>query len=96
MEGENVLHLRRLGEFIQPFKAGVDRGQILGFIEHAVVRVIGVAGNYLVHAAVVGVAQHHAALPRVQTLVALHRFGIKAVVGVQLHVDRAELHAVDF
>ena len=74
VEGEDVLHLRRLGEFVQPFEAGVDRGQVFGFIEHAVVRVIGVAGNHLVHAAVVGVAQHHAALPGVQTLVALYRF----------------------
>ena len=96
VEGEDVLHLRGLGEFIQPFEAGVDRGQIFGFVEHAVVRIIGVAGDHLVHAAVVGMAQHHAALPGVQAFVAFNRFRIKAVVGVQLQVDRAELHAVDF
>jgi cell division protein FtsW len=35
------------------------------------------------------VAQHHAALPGVQTLIALNGFRIKAVVGVQLQIDRA-------
>ncbi len=96
MEGQNVLHLCRLGELVQPFEAGVHRGQVLGFVEHAVVRVIRVAGNHLVHAAVVGVAQHHATLPGVGTLFGVDGFRVEAVVGVQFQVDRAELHAVNF
>ncbi|MNY78871.1 hypothetical protein D3C86_2192810 [compost metagenome] len=37
MEGEDVLHLGLLGELMQPFEAGVNRGQIFGFVEHTVV-----------------------------------------------------------
>ncbi|MNL83218.1 hypothetical protein D3C87_2107990 [compost metagenome] len=37
VEGQDVFHLCCLGEFIQPFEAGVYRGQVFGFVEHAVV-----------------------------------------------------------
>ncbi|MNE29767.1 hypothetical protein D3C80_1232580 [compost metagenome] len=74
VEGEDVLHLCCLGEFIQTFEARVYRGQVFGFVEHAVVRVIGITRDHFVHAAVVGVAQHHAALPGVQTFVAFDGF----------------------
>jgi len=41
-------------------------------------------------------AQHHAALPGVFTLVGIYRLRVKAVVGIQLKIQRADLHAVHF
>ncbi|CAM3595611.1 hypothetical protein KLGR536_22460 [Klebsiella grimontii] len=81
---------------MQPFKAGVDSGQVIGFVVDAVIRVIGVAQDHFIDAAVVGVAQHQPALPGVETLVAVHRFRIEAVVGVYLNVDRPGLDVVGF
>ncbi|SBH39500.1 Uncharacterised protein [Klebsiella pneumoniae] len=77
-------------------EAGVDRGQVVGFVVDAVIRVVGIAQDHLVYSAVVGVAQHQAALPRFETRVAVHRLRIKAVVGVHLDVDRPGLDVVGF
>ena len=89
MEGQQIFHLRLLGKLIVPLEAGVDGGQTVGFVVNAVIRVIGVAQDHFVDAAVVtvGVAQQQAALPGIKLRVVIHRFGIKAVVGVHLNVD---------
>ncbi len=73
MEGQQILDLRLLGELMAALEAGVDRGQVVGFVVDAVIRVVGVAQDHLVYPAVVGVAQHQPALPRFETRVAVHR-----------------------
>ncbi len=73
VEGQQVFDLRLLGELMAALEAGVDRGQVVGFVIDAVIRVVGVAQDHLVHPAVVGVAQHQAALPGFETRVAVHR-----------------------
>ncbi len=96
VEGQQIFHLRLLGELMAALEAGVDRGQVVGFVVDAVIRVVGVAQDHLVHPAVVGVAQHQAALPGFEARVAVHRLRVKAVVGVHLDVDRPGLDVVGF
>ena len=77
-------------------EAGVNRSQVVGFVIDAVVGVIRITGNHFIHAAVVGVAQHECALPGFQAVIALDGFGVKTVVGVDLQIQRAHFHIVNF
>ncbi|WP_446668470.1 hypothetical protein, partial [Klebsiella pneumoniae] len=43
VEGQQIFHLRLLGELMAALKAGVDRGQVVGFVIDAVIRVVGIA-----------------------------------------------------
>ncbi|MNC57164.1 hypothetical protein D3C77_662670 [compost metagenome] len=57
VEGQQIFDLCLLSEFMATLEAGVDRGQVVGFVVDAVIRVVGVAQNDLVHPTVVGMAQ---------------------------------------
>ncbi|WP_373370987.1 hypothetical protein, partial [Klebsiella quasipneumoniae] len=43
VESQQIFHLRLLGELMAALEAGVDRGQVVGFVVDAVIRVVGVA-----------------------------------------------------
>ncbi|HHC1347082.1 TPA: hypothetical protein ACN7AY_004928, partial [Klebsiella pneumoniae] len=41
VEGQQIFHLRLLGELMAALEAGVDRGQVVGLVVDAVIRVVG-------------------------------------------------------
>ncbi|MPN18062.1 hypothetical protein SDC9_165420 [bioreactor metagenome] len=86
MECQQVFNLCLLREFMTPFEVGVNRRQIVGFVVDAVVGVIRVTGDHFVDAAVIGMAHHKRALPGLQAIVAIDRFRVKTVVGVNFQI----------